>query len=149
MASSGVGIQPTRLREEIGESNDEDDIEEAEKTLPLVKRLLKAIPLVFAEDSKIPTVLLHDDHSRHNILVDEDGELQAIVDWECISALPLWKAAQIPKFLQGRERAEKLIREAYAPSEGGENLFQIQLLEYEQTQLRGVFMKEMEQANLD
>ncbi|WEW56460.1 hypothetical protein PRK78_001904 [Emydomyces testavorans] len=133
----------------IRESNDEDDIEEAEKTLLVVERLMKATSLIFTEDSKVPTVLLHDDLSCHNILVDDDGELQGIVDWECTSAVPLWKAAQFPKFLQGRHRAQKPIREAYSAGEGGEDLFQIHLLEYEQTRLRGVFTEAMEQANPD
>ncbi|KAK2810754.1 hypothetical protein FQN49_008517 [Arthroderma sp. PD_2] len=133
----------------IRESTDEDDIEEAEKTLPVVERLIKAIRLIFVEDIKVPTILLHDDLSRHNILVDDDGELQGIIDWECTSAVPLWKAAQFPQFLQGRQRAEKPMREAYSVNEGGNNLLHIHLLEYEQTQLRRVFMGAMEQANPD
>ncbi|PGH10829.1 hypothetical protein AJ80_07380 [Polytolypa hystricis UAMH7299] len=125
----------------IRESDDEDDVEEAEKTLPLVKRLIKATSLIFAEDSKVPTVLLHDDLSQHNILVDDDdGEFQGIIDWECTSAVPLWKAVQFPQFLQVAERVEKPMRETYSADEGGEDLLRKHLLEYEQTQLRGVFM---------
>jgi hypothetical protein len=133
----------------IRESNDEDDIEEAEKTLHVVNRLIKATSLVFADDSKVPTVLLHDDLSQHNILVNDDGELQGIIDWECTSAVPLWKAAQFPQFLRGPQREKKPMREGYSANEGGENLFQIHLLEYEQTQLRGAFTRTMGQANPD
>ncbi|KAK2739590.1 hypothetical protein FQN57_006552 [Myotisia sp. PD_48] len=143
----------------IRESSDEDDIEEAEKTSPVVSRLFKAIGLIFADDkpqmqqkrmdSQIPTVLLHDDLSWHNILVDDDGELQGIIDWECTSAMPLWKAAQIPQFLQGSQRMEKPKRELYSANEGGGNLFHIHLFEYEQTQLRDIFMSTMKQASPD
>ncbi|KAF2267784.1 kinase-like protein [Lojkania enalia] len=133
----------------IRESNDEDDIEEAEKTLAVVKRLIKAVGLMFVDDSKVSTVLLHDDLSQHNILVDDDGELQGIIDWECTSAVPPWKAAQFPQFLEGSRRERKPMREAYSANERGENLFQIHLLEYEQTKLRGVLIRTMKQANPD
>ncbi|KAM5439801.1 hypothetical protein MferCBS31731_004211 [Microsporum ferrugineum] len=134
----------------IRESEDEDDIEEAQKTLPVVKRLTKAIRLISREEKPtVSTVLLHDDLSMHNILVDEDGKLQGIVDWECTSTVPLWKAARFPRFLQGSHRAEKPARDGYTTGEGGENLFRIHLLEYEQTQLKMVFLEEMERESPD
>jgi hypothetical protein len=30
--------------------------------------------------------------------------LTAVLDWECASALPLWKACSYPSFLRGRTR---------------------------------------------
>jgi hypothetical protein len=44
------------------------------------------------------TSLFHDDLNMRNILI-HDGELSAILDWECSSALPSWMSHSIPKFL--------------------------------------------------
>jgi hypothetical protein len=42
-----------------------------------------------------------------NILVDEIGKITAILDWECVSATPVWVACQPPKFLDGPVRNVK------------------------------------------
>ena len=89
---------------------------------------------------------MHDDLSQQNILVDKDnGKLTAVVDWECVSALPLWKACQLPEFLESRNCQEKPVKENYSKDEDGETneLYWEVLMEYEQTQLRSVFLEGM------
>jgi Ser/Thr protein kinase RdoA (MazF antagonist) len=58
-----------------------------------------------------PSILFHGDLSMQNILVDDDGKIIGIVDWECVSALALWKACQLPELLEDRDRNEELKRE--------------------------------------
>lgn len=75
--------------------DDEDDLEEAEDAIKVVKRLLKLLPSVFpsSTDTSELFVLFHDDLSMQNILVDGDGEITGIIDRECVSTLPLWRAS--------------------------------------------------------
>ena len=42
------------------------------------------------------SMLFHDDLSQQNILVDDNGILAGVVDSECVSALPLWRACYYP-----------------------------------------------------
>ena len=144
-------------------SDDEDDVEEAENVRSLATRLVKLMPQVFPSyDPLIElSTIFHDDLSWQNILVNDSGRLVAIIDWECVSALPLWKSCQVPAFLEGRERDEEPLRDSYSADEtkdmsgnelsessldnGGVNsLYWEHLLEYERTHLRQVFMAEME-----
>jgi hypothetical protein len=92
------------------------------------------------------TMILHDDLSRQNTLVDDYGNLTAVVDWECISALPLWFACQVPPFLQGKPNDKEPVKAQYQRDEDGNvaELFWEHLDDYELTQLRRVFLAEME-----
>jgi len=147
----------------LKESDDEDDIEDAESAKNLTQRLLELLPWAFPSTgiSAEPSVLFHDDMSWQNILVDEVGKITAVIDWECVSALPLWRSCRIPAFLEGRERDEEPRRDQYPmaesedeensetgedglDNEGVNNLYWEHLLEYEQTQLRRLFINEME-----
>jgi hypothetical protein len=83
--------------------------------------------------------------------------------WECVSAMPLWLATKLPKFLEGPIREEEPKRQAYADenpedrqveggseddeldNEGKNELYWIHLLEYETTQLRRVYNTHMRQ----
>ncbi|KAK2744786.1 hypothetical protein FQN55_006542 [Onygenales sp. PD_40] len=145
----------------LKESNDEDEIEDAENAKDAAQRLLKLLPNIFPPTEPVEsTILFHDDLSRQNILVDESGKLTGIVDWECVSTLPLWRACQIPHLLEGRNRYEKPQRESYSTeqpttsgdyedpdadldNEGINPGYWEHLLEYEQTQLRDLFISEM------
>jgi hypothetical protein len=96
-----------------------------------------------------------------NILVDGDGEITGIIDWECVSTLPLWRASA-PVFLKGRDRNQEPKRDEYAPDNGEEDaggltkealdnegvnsLYWEHLLEYELTMLRGLFSEEMKKV---
>ncbi|KFY92572.1 hypothetical protein V498_04857 [Pseudogymnoascus sp. VKM F-4517 (FW-2822)] len=145
----------------IKTSDDEDDIEDAEDAKEIAKRLLKLLPNIFPSNINTPelSILFHDDLSMQNILCDDDGKITGIIDWECVSALPLWRACELPEFLTGRDRNEERQRDQYAPDNGEEDasgftrdgldnegvnsLYWEHLLEYELTILRGLFLKEM------
>jgi hypothetical protein len=141
----------------LATSEDEDDIEDAENTVDLGNDLAELLPTIFSPDPLKPerTILFHDDLSMQNILVDEQGKLTAVIDWECVSALPLWRACQFPEFLQGGVRDETPLRESYMADTGGSvetdldneginRMYWDHLLEYEQMKLREVFLREME-----
>ncbi|KAK7748221.1 hypothetical protein SLS62_008772 [Diatrype stigma] len=53
-----------------------------------------------------PTMLWHDNLSLDNIFVDSSFVLTGILDWECVSCLPLAQACQLPAFLQMRGAAD-------------------------------------------
>lgn len=141
---------------------DEDEIEDAQVALDLAKNLLEILPTVFLPgvSASEPTMLFHEDLSMQNIMVDENGRLTAVIDWECVSAVPLWRACQLPALLEGPDREEKPNRETYAAdsdeevaedadgldNEGVTDLYWEHLLEYEITQLRQLFLAEMLKA---
>ncbi|XHF98727.1 hypothetical protein AWENTII_002266 [Aspergillus wentii] len=82
------------------ESDDEDDADDAIRKLEIIGKLKTLLPSFFPpnEGNPEPSVLVHEDLSSRNILVHDNGELAAILDWECVSALPLWKACYFPAF---------------------------------------------------
>lgn len=126
-------------------SDDEDDIEDAQHFSKIIERLFSVLPQVFTADQAECTVLFHDDLSQENILVDDNGNVTAILDWECVSSLPLWKVCQLPRFLRGKDRDEMPVKENYTLDEIGESeLYSIHLLNYELTHLRKVFLEKME-----
>ncbi|KAL9618894.1 MAG: hypothetical protein Q9160_006419 [Pyrenula sp. 1 TL-2023] len=140
-------------------SNDANESEEAKETNNLVRRLLGMLPHILPSNRQELTVLFHDDLSMQNILVDDSGSLTAIIDWECVSALPLWRACQYPAFLEGRRRNEKPKREFYAAADPEEEeeakaqgldnealnpLYWEHVLEFERIHLRQVFLSAME-----
>ncbi|KAI1177568.1 kinase-like domain-containing protein [Nemania sp. FL0916] len=142
------------------EAADDDDKEDAEEILGLARQLLSLLPQVFPsadEANTEPTVLWHDDLNLHNIIVSEQGEITAIVDWECVSALPMWITTETPKFLQGNTRVDEPKRDDYSKetpepaasnedhdsdhldNEGIDSLYWIHRMDYEKTQLREVY----------
>lgn len=90
------------------ENPDEDDIEDFSKALAIVKRLQAHMPSFFREtDTENGFTLFHGDISRSNVIVDGQGKLMALVDWECVSVLPLWKACDSPEMIN----SDKLSRD--------------------------------------
>lgn len=71
-------------------SNDEDDIEAAQDAKEIAERLLELLHSNFLPDASTPeqSILFHDDLSMQNILVDDNGKITGVIDWECVSALP-------------------------------------------------------------
>ncbi|KAK7428873.1 hypothetical protein QQZ08_004643 [Neonectria magnoliae] len=151
---------------EMNEAEDEDDEEDAEYNLRVAQKLADLLPKIFPRIQNPPerTVLWHDDLSLQNIMVDDKGAITAIIDWECVSAMPLWVATQMLKFLRGSNREQKPRREQYGDetpeevaarqetdsgdgldSEGKCELYWTHLMEYEQTQLRKVYSDHMSQ----
>ncbi|KAI9641581.1 hypothetical protein NHQ30_010394 [Ciborinia camelliae] len=143
-------------------TTDEDEKEDAQDAKILAERLLTLLPSVFPTPdsmSEEQATLFHDDLSSRNILIDDDGTITGIVDWECVSALPLWKSCDVPEFLKGRQRTEEPDRKQYSPddedeenepaadaldNEGINDLYWEHRLEYETTMLRAVFRDEMQ-----
>jgi hypothetical protein len=149
---------------EINEAEDEEDKEDAEYNMQVAQMLADLLPKIFPSIQNPPerTVIWHDDLSLQNIMVDDKGAITAIIDWECVSAMPTWAAMQMPKFLRGAAREEEPHRDQYADekaedvaarqeidpdddlnNEGKNELYWIHLMEYEQTQLRKVYSDHM------
>jgi len=55
-----------------------------------------------------------------NILVDDDGKITAVVDWECVSAHALWMATATPDFLRGPNREKEPERDGYGDETASE-----------------------------
>jgi Ser/Thr protein kinase RdoA (MazF antagonist) len=92
----------------IKSSDDKAEIKDAQHAKDMAERLLKLLPSIFPSNTNTPelSTLFHGDLSMRNILIDDDGKITGIIDWECVSALPLWRASKPPGFLQGKERNE-------------------------------------------
>ena len=145
----------------LNEAEDEDDKEDAEEHLRVAQMLDDLLPKIFPSVQHPPerTVLWHDDLSLQNIMVDEKGAITAVIDWECVSTMPLWVATQMPEFLRGVDREREPRRDEYGDehaekeissegfddldNEGKCDLYWIHLMEYEQTQLRKVYSENM------
>lgn len=112
------------------------------------------------------TAVYHDDLNLNNILVDDQGNITAVVEWECVSALPIWMAARSrsPEFLSVGGRDEKPDRDRYSnekavsvakdgsadddddlDNEGKTSLYWIHLMGWEVTQLQKVYDARMKQ----
>ncbi|KFY30403.1 hypothetical protein V493_01936 [Pseudogymnoascus sp. VKM F-4281 (FW-2241)] len=128
------------------DSDDEADIDDAERTLDIITKLKPLVSQIFAVDhgGDEPSLLFHDDLSNHNILVDDSGALTGVLDWECVSAVPRWKACNYPTFLVSRSRDVKPEPKNYGYVDGKiTELYGEHVMEYELTHLRRVFLDEM------
>ena len=126
-----------------GKDTDKDDIEEKERAKVIIKRLRNHLPHIFPSNCTETEsfAIRHDDINHQNILVDESGAFKALVDWECVSVLPLWKVCQLPDYLNGYDCNDKPDPGKYEGVED-EN-YQSHLKAYEYTLLRSVFLDEM------
>lgn len=164
-ALSLIVIDSTKV---IEKAADEDDREDAENQLRSAEKLLGLLPKVFPAEQNSPemTAIYHDDLNLNNILVDDQGKITAVVDWECVSALPFWMAAKFPEFLSVGGRDEKPDRDCYSneqavsiakdgsaddeddddmDNEGKNKLYWIHLMEWEMTQLQKVYDARLKQ----
>ena len=123
-------------------ATEEDNVEDAKEPLQLIRRLKNHPSEFFPVDSENaePSMLFHDDLSKHNILINDEGALTGVVDWECVSALPLWKACYYPAFLVGRPRDEEPKIHLYGNRIDPNELFWEHLMDYERTKLRRYFV---------
>ncbi|KAJ5783159.1 hypothetical protein N7457_004933 [Penicillium paradoxum] len=132
------------------EEYDEDEIYRATKAQEAIQMLRPLIPEIFPprdpSDDPEPSVMLHKDLHWCNILLNDDGEISAILDWEFVSAVPLWRACNHPLLLQCPEYYDQPSVEDYAQDEDGkvEELYWVHLARYESTLLRKIFLEEME-----
>ena len=157
-------IQKTtkRLSGSSGDSGtdelDEDDLEDLESLREVAELLLGNLDLFFSEEEDTQSAgaaitseyaLTHDDISLQNLLVcPTSGTLTALIDWECVSFVPLFKAASFPHVLQSPNRPDpKPDRALYAtdPVTGRpDDLYFEHLKEWEQTKLRKRFLQAIE-----
>lgn len=126
----------------------------ASKYSSLAKRLQKQQPKFFpansssclAELTSEITTLHHYDTSGYNVLVDEEGRLTALLDWDSVSAVPLWKACQMPEFLMSKFIDE--FEEHKKPLMKGDcdnsQTLREEAISLEKTELRTLFLAEME-----
>lgn len=148
--------------EGLGMTEDDEEKEDIEYHITIAKKLQGLLPIIFqsAEDLPERTAPWHEDLSLKNMLIDEDGTITAILDWEFVSAMPYWLATESPQFLQGLTREKEPVRDEYgdetreeaedrefmgdAPDNEGKNeLYWHHLMEYEQTRLRTVYAGRM------
>lgn len=133
--------------EDASKDDDGDDPEDLENALLIISKLRAHLDEFFPTGGPEPepSMIFHDDLNRHNVLVDERGELTAVVDWECVSALPLYAACQYPPFLLSKSVDIEPIKSRYQHDENGEvaELYWEHLEDYELTRLRRAFLAEM------
>ncbi|KAJ4289313.1 hypothetical protein N0V88_007064 [Collariella sp. IMI 366227] len=135
------------------------DYADAEDSFQLATELKALLPKIFPslQHPPEPTALWHDDLSLSNILIDETtSSVTAIIDWECVSCQLLWVATEMPKFLDGHTREELPQRDSYADeyqmvfggldNEGKTEFYWDHLMEWEQTQLRKVYVARMKES---
>jgi len=138
-----------RAGDDEADGDAEDVVDDAKLTLQIIGRLRGLLDHIFSDENHNevePSMLFHDDLSAHNVLVDGDGALTGVVDWECVSVLPLWKACYFPAFLQGSPRPSKPDPNRYKRELGNRepsDLYRDHLNEYELTKLRSLFLDEM------
>ncbi|KAK7429385.1 hypothetical protein QQZ08_003977 [Neonectria magnoliae] len=146
------------------EEEEEEQKADAEYSQMVASRLAVLPPKIFPVIQNPPerTVLWHDDLSLSNILVDDEGAITAVIDWECVSTMPYWVATEMPGFLIGTQREQEPIRDDYGDespeeaeaartedgddyldNEGKDELYWIHLMEHEQTLLRKAYMDRM------
>ncbi|KAF7860547.1 uncharacterized protein EAF02_010781 [Botrytis sinoallii] len=79
-------------------STNEQEMIEAQSLQKLVQKVHAKVLQTFPE-TRVSTVLVHDDLSMRNILIDDMGNITGILGWENATAMPTWKATQYPQFL--------------------------------------------------
>ena len=148
--------------QDLESSDDEGTREDAEIYAEVAKKLLDILPMVFPPTEPTTTCLVHHDLSFNNIMIDKTGRITGIIDWECVSTLPLWRACQLPKLLTGGARDEmpnpmiygdtdeedsKSLRNFCMPVSdnlGKNSLYWRHLLDWEKTKMTETFMIEMD-----
>ncbi|CAG8973063.1 hypothetical protein HYALB_00010837 [Hymenoscyphus albidus] len=145
--------------------SDAEDAEDAEEVQEAAQRLLSLLPNIFppTQEDAVATALYHDGLTLSNILLSEQGEITALLDWEGVSAMPTWMATIPPRFLSGQIREDEPIKDEYMneetgaeasdehsdpdklDDEGKNELYWIHRMEYETTQLRKRYRVRMRQ----
>lgn len=94
-----------------GEESDEDDEPHPddvteEQRLDFIAHFRDALHLVFPPDEQERTGIIAHDWNAGNILVDDGGNITAILDWEFTMVGPSWLACQLPTFMRGNINEE-------------------------------------------
>ncbi|KAF2797035.1 hypothetical protein K505DRAFT_415340 [Melanomma pulvis-pyrius CBS 109.77] len=128
----------------LQESSDKNDLEAAERSGEIAKRLLALLPKLFPDDGSVEdTFLFHNDLSQENIFCSKNGTITAILDWEATSCLPRWAAYDFPQLLQGADYPTEPDPTSY--HRGADDLlFQDRLLMWQQMELKHTYRETME-----
>ncbi|ORY31067.1 phosphotransferase enzyme family-domain-containing protein [Naematelia encephala] len=124
------------------------DTTEISGAITATHTLLEAVPKVFPKgQSPESTRIFHDNLHEWNVLIDQH-RVVGLLDWECVSVVPVWEFCQLPAALQGPDR-DKPPERAHFPPWGEETLdepsfYWEDLMAYELVHLRKAFMTEME-----
>jgi hypothetical protein len=126
-----------------------DDPERLKNAIAILERLRPLIKSLFPEESVNSgrSMFFHSNLNKQNILVTGTMPVRvSVADWGFTYAVPLSVGCQYPAFLKGRVLNEQPIRAEYQDAETGEpsELYWERLDMYELTQLRRVFLDEMQ-----
>lgn len=157
---AGLSLIILEKKAEFDQAQDARNKENAEGIRGAAQRLLSLLPKVFPpthEDAAV-TTLYYDCQTLSNILLNDQGEITALLDWECVSAMPAWVATMPPRFFFDSIREEEPKKDQYMDekpgdknidpdldNEGKNQLYWIHLMEYDKTQLREVYRARMKQ----
>lgn len=131
-------------------SDDEDDVELGQDMQEVYEGLKIIIPRYFPHKSHHEqTLLCHRGISLMNTLVDSNGDLTSIVDWECVAAVPTWQACDLPQLLQGRPYALTDLPPTLDNNADPDSVryYKENLAKYELAQLRTFFLEEMQRLS--
>lgn len=136
----------------LQESEDEDEVEHGQAMQYVFDGLKKIVPRYFPHHSqREETLLFHRDISDMNILINEEGELASIVDWECVAAVPIWQACELPRLLQGSSCMFELVPTKVSSleedHESRNHFYEDRLMFYEGARLRTFFLEEMQRLS--
>lgn len=134
------------------ESEDQDDIEHGQTMRDVYDGLQIVVPRYFPHSSHHEqTLVFHRDVSTMNILVNADGDFVSIVDWECVAAVPIWQACELPQLLKGPVYEFAVVREplsAEAETDADSvKYYKADMEYYELAQLRAFFLEEMQRLS--
>ncbi|EFQ99340.1 protein kinase subdomain-containing protein [Nannizzia gypsea CBS 118893] len=80
-----------------------------EEYVETLEKYLKIAPFLIPKDKSLHRpILRHPDLQPNNIFVNRDFDIVGLIDWQHCSALPLFLAAGIPKYIQNYQDEESL-----------------------------------------
>ncbi|TGJ82505.1 hypothetical protein E0Z10_g6271 [Xylaria hypoxylon] len=141
----------------------EDERETLRHMLDLTRRIERLMPKFFpspqpdankemeaiivnVEKTSARTMLCHDSLSLDNIFVNNKGMFKGVIDWQCISCLPVHEACQFPAFLrQAYDRFVEPVVPSYIIDENGapHTAYFRDYKQWEITRLRRLYVEEM------
>jgi hypothetical protein len=125
-------------------SDDEDDQEDAEEMQAIHSQLAAIASQLFPPSvTDEPTTLYHRDLSTNNTLINAQGNLVGIVDWECLIAAPTWLSYSLPQFLEGLSIAIADVPVIECQDQDDVESSEERVLTYETAQLRRFFLEDM------
>ena len=153
-------------------NGDKDGKSEYGPLLANIKRLQAVVPRLLVKNLPLDTdgastarcILYHPDLDLQNILLDPDSlKITGIIDWENVFVVPTGAACELPALLGPYEpvRSEEPSKDDYEDdessddeiendeadfdAEGKDHKYWDHLLEYQQTELRPIFLEKMSQ----